>query len=233
MFWDIAIALVAAGLTLRMAWVGVHVSLHPPDTEEGRSRKSIKVEFIVLAVASLALIVVQAYRSSKAYADLMAVVSKNERPTVGLSILQLKPIAQLLKPNQEFIVLMGMKVVGQDTARNMRCYELLFSLPGRPSRDQTFDARAKLKTALAEQPETGEDQLPGSECYKELTLKPSAMDISELINAGVGQEKRIIYAMAHADWENDAGADFHLDVCKYMESPTSELVQNPGWHQCP
>jgi hypothetical protein len=61
-FWDILLAVVPAGFTFRLAYLGVYVSIHPPESD--KEKKRLKREFWGLAILAVVLIDVQAVRNS-------------------------------------------------------------------------------------------------------------------------------------------------------------------------
>jgi len=61
-FWDILLAVVLAGFTFRLAYLGVYVSRHPPESD--KEKKRLKKEFWGLAILAVVLIGVQTVRNS-------------------------------------------------------------------------------------------------------------------------------------------------------------------------
>ena len=61
-FWDILLAVVLAGFTFRLAYLGVYVSIHPPESD--KQKKRFKREFWGLAILAVILIGVQTVRNS-------------------------------------------------------------------------------------------------------------------------------------------------------------------------
>lgn len=61
-FWDILLAVVLAGFTFRLAYLGVYVSIHPPESD--KQKKRLKREFWGLAILTVVLIGVQTVRNS-------------------------------------------------------------------------------------------------------------------------------------------------------------------------
>jgi hypothetical protein len=99
--------------------------------------------------------------------------------------------------------------------------------------EQNKRARSRFNQEVASQDSgTGEDRLPGTYCFKGIALRLKQREIKEAIATNPNHAKRIIYAMAHIQWKNESGADFHPDVCKWMEPPNTAMVTNPGWHDC-
>jgi biopolymer transport protein ExbD len=79
---DIFLAVVVFLLTSAMAFLGVYVSLHPPQTAEAKS--SYKTLFVMLSLLAAGVIAFQAYVARRAQADLenkLAIIKKNtEQP---------------------------------------------------------------------------------------------------------------------------------------------------------
>ena len=61
-YWDILLAVVLAGFTFRLAYLGVYVSIHPPESD--KQKKRLKREFWGLAILTVVLIGVQTVRNS-------------------------------------------------------------------------------------------------------------------------------------------------------------------------
>jgi len=222
---DIVIASLICAITVRMGYAGVQTTLHPVAKNDDKRKKRIEIEFVVLAV--LSCLGWQAYRSTQASSELTSLIKKNQNPLVGLSTLRLEPRAQVLTPSMPLLIGMAISVAGVDEAKAMRCNFDAFALPGPEGRDQNRDAIDKFRLEVASSQATGEDKLPGKFCYKGLLVRLGDPEINEVV-AG----NRIIYAMGYAAWKNQSGADFHTDICKWMETPKSRLVSNPGWHDC-
>ena len=66
-FWDILLAVVLAGFTFRLAYLGVYVSMHPPESD--KEKKRLKREFWGLAILAVVLIGVQTVRNSTTYKE--------------------------------------------------------------------------------------------------------------------------------------------------------------------
>jgi len=216
----------------RGAWRtwGVHVTIHPSGTRKGRTKKSVKVEFYAIAVASTILIVSQAYRTNKAYSGLLAAIRRNQSPSVVLDMGLNQPIQPLI-PNQDFVVGMAF-LVTDGTAQALHCNIYAFGLPGEESPEQNRAAIKKFKLRIVEDGEApGTNMSKGQGCYKGVNLRFSSEEISELIAAEKAPARRIIYIAGHAGWKNDARADFQKDECRWMEPPESNVVINPGWHE--
>jgi hypothetical protein len=140
--------------------------------------------------------------------------------------------SEQLIPDQDFLV--GMKfTVNDGTAKSMRCYIIAFDLPGAASKEQSASAAAKLRRGIADDGlGHGFDNSVGEGCYRGIPLKFTSDQIAELISRPGVPARRISYLMGHAEWKNDAGADFHTDACMWMESPKTNIVAHPGWHDC-
>jgi hypothetical protein len=230
--WDGLISVLLGIAAWRMAYLGVHVTIHPSGTRKGRTKKSVKVEFYAIAVASTILIVTQAYRTNKAYSGLLAAIRRNQSPSVVLGNMRLNQPIQPLIPNQDFVVGMAF-LVTDGTAQALHCNIYAFGLPGEESPEQNRAAIKKFKLRIVEDGEApGTNMSKGQGCYKGVNLRFSSEEISELIAAEKAPARRIIYIAGHAGWKNDAGADFQKDECRWMEPPKSNVVINPGWHEC-
>jgi hypothetical protein len=76
--WDIIIAVLLWLLTAATAYMGFHVTLHPP---ESGSKGFWKAGFIAVAVLAAILIAIQAYRSYNSAQDLKAEIQKQGADT--------------------------------------------------------------------------------------------------------------------------------------------------------
>jgi hypothetical protein len=150
---------------------------------------------------------------------------------VALVNIGLKPSIQNLSPEGKLQTFMLIGVQA-GVAKNMQCWFDIFTLPGDAVAEQNRQAisRFRQKIASEDQP-TGEDRIEGTGCYRELTLKLTESEISELVETN-GTVKRIVYLMALAKWKNDANAEFHTEACKWMEPPKTRTLVLPGWHDC-
>lgn len=67
---DLLILLVAAACQVALAWIGVHVSAHPPSRKGRKPLWRIKVSFFVIAAIGVAAIVFGGYRSANMQTDI-------------------------------------------------------------------------------------------------------------------------------------------------------------------
>src|SRR5258708_36354063 len=66
-------------ITILMAYLGVHVTLHPP-SESDRQRRRYQIGFLVCGTLAVALVIVQSIRTSRTQADF---ASQLERIKLG------------------------------------------------------------------------------------------------------------------------------------------------------
>jgi len=76
---DIFIAVFLGAVMLVTAYLGVHVTIHP--VESDRARLQFKIGFVVCAIVVCALNGIQAYRSTNAQSNLQEQLTKIERDT--------------------------------------------------------------------------------------------------------------------------------------------------------
>lgn len=149
---------------------------------------------------------------------------------VGLVRLNLIPPAQQLASPITVYMKFG---VDEGTAKEMQCWFDAFTLPGDATDEQNRKARATFRQFVATaEPPHGEDRIAGSGCYIQWQVKISDSEIRELVEKKDGSASRILYATGLVKWKNEAGSEFQTEVCKWMDSPKSLLVNTPGWHDC-
>src|SRR5947209_6143615 len=71
---DLSIAIALAIVTILMGYFGVHVTIHPPVDDQ--SKRNYKVGFSLLAIAAVALIGIQTYRSQQGQSQLQIALGK-------------------------------------------------------------------------------------------------------------------------------------------------------------
>lgn len=220
---DVVLISVAGVFQLIVTWYAVDISVH-----ENRIKNGVVIG--VIGLAAICLTAWAAYDSfvsqEKLAAEVTAIRAQLSGASVGLSQLVLSPPIQQLTPEKELLIGMVF-TVSEGTAKNMRCNLDAFSLPGKESDEQNRIAISKFRQEIAESQGTGEDRIAGTSCYKGLLVKLNENQISDLLLGN-----RVIYVMGHAEWNNESGADFHTDVCKWMEQPKTRVLTNPGWHDC-
>src|SRR5580704_4897550 len=84
---DIFLAIVQAVVALAMAYLGVHLTLHPPG-ESTRTKSAYKAGFIVCGIVSVALIGVQTHRNGDAQKALRNQLARIEGNTKTPPIVQ-------------------------------------------------------------------------------------------------------------------------------------------------
>jgi hypothetical protein len=77
---DIVIAVLLGIFTLVTAYLGVHVTIHPADTEKGKWR--YKSAFILCGTAACILIGIQTYRNNDAQAAVRSQINRIDRNTI-------------------------------------------------------------------------------------------------------------------------------------------------------
>src|SRR6266404_374403 len=65
---DIILSAALATLTIVMAYLGVHVTLHPPN-ESPRARLRYKAGFVICGILAVALVILQGIRTGKGQRD--------------------------------------------------------------------------------------------------------------------------------------------------------------------
>ena len=186
----------------------------------------------VVGFVGIGLTVAATIRNGNAQEKLQADISNIKKQLsgakVGLIDVRAEPNVQDLTSEKDLLV--GIAIgVSDGTAKAMRCYFDGFTLPGPESAEQNRFAVSRFRQTVAgAQQGPGEDKLAGTGCYKGSRIKLSDSEISELVFPA----KRIVYQMAHAEWKNEAGADFHNDFCKWMEPPKTRTLNYQGWHDC-
>jgi hypothetical protein len=233
MFVDICIAAFLCILTWRMGYVGVQVTLHPSGSHKGRSKKSVKKEFAIIAVMSTGLIAFQAYRSSKAYSDLKEAIKENENASVSLYRVQTHDPIEKIESGHPFQVDIAY-IVSEHTAKNFRAYFDAKLDDGDPYSEvqnrKVF--REFLKEAAPTSEQKGEDRGVDKGSYE--TTGILVADDQE--KADIVSGTKTIYVMGEAWWNNPVGADFHTKTCEFMQLPkdTNGVIyrQAVSWHEC-
>jgi hypothetical protein len=93
MFWDVLISLGLLSAAIAMAWMGVRVSIYPPNSEQ--EKKRYKIWFLILGSLAAALTIAQGIRNGLSQHDLMETI-KNNRPVVN--VLPASPTIQVTSP---------------------------------------------------------------------------------------------------------------------------------------
>jgi hypothetical protein len=83
MFWDIFISIGLLAVACAMAWIGVHVSLYPPNSETEKRHR--KILFLVLGAVAIALTVAQGIRNGITQQELIRTISQN-KPQVNVTV---------------------------------------------------------------------------------------------------------------------------------------------------
>jgi hypothetical protein len=95
---DIFLAVVQAFVAAAAAYLGVHLTLHPPG-ESARAKLAYKAGFILCGLASIALIATQAYRNDQTQTALrgqLARIEKNTKTPPTVEVVNNVPPAQVI-----------------------------------------------------------------------------------------------------------------------------------------
>jgi hypothetical protein len=222
--FDVILLSIAGVLQLVVLWYTMDIAVR-----RHRIRNAIVIGFVGLdAVGLTAWAAYDAYISQERLNIEIASIKKQlSGAKVGLVALGLQPPVQELIPQKDIRTYMAIGV-WEGTAHNMRCNFGAYTLPGPQSTTQNRIAILKFREDIAKNaPGTGEDRTVGLGCFFNSTFRLSEPEIQEVVKAN-----RTIYLMGHAEWQNESGANFHTDVCKWMEPTKDRVLSNPAWHDC-
>jgi hypothetical protein len=225
------VILIGAAAILQLVVTGYAVDI---SVREHRVRNGVVIGIVGFVAITLTVwAAYDAYVSQeKLNTEIASIKKQLSGAKVGLATIKIQPDPQELIPDKDFLVGLAFGV-SEGTAKNMRCFFDAFTLDGQESAEQNRRAKSKFNQRVAsEDLGTGEDRIAGTYCYKGLLVRMNKQEIKEAIAVNPNDAKRIVYAMGHVQWKNEAGADFHTDVCKWMEPPKSSVVRDPGWHDC-
>jgi len=227
--FDMILLSVAGVFQLFVIWYTVDIAVR-----ENRVRNAIVIGLVGLAAVGLTgWAAYDAYVSQdRLNAEIASIKKQLSGAQVALVRMGLTPPIQQLDSNKPIEIEM-MFGVDEGTAKSMQCWFGAFTLPGDANSEQNRIAVSKFRKAIAnEDPPAGEDRITGSGCRRQLLVKVHESEITEMIEAKDGSVKRILYAMGRVQWKNEGGADFHTEVCKWMEPPKGTIMNSPGWHDC-
>ncbi len=227
--FDVILLSVAGVLQLIVTGYTVDISVRVH-----RIRNAVIIGFVGLAAVGLtAWGAYDGYISQeKLNTEIASIKKQLSGAKVGLVAIKIQPDPQELLPDKDFLVGLAFGV-SEGTAKNMRCFIDVFTLAGYESNEQNRLAKSKFNQTVANEDfGTGEDRVAGTHCYKAVLVRLNKQEIDEAIAANPSEAKRIVYAMGHVQWKNEAGADFHTDACKWMEPPKTTVVREPRWHDC-
>jgi hypothetical protein len=146
--WDGIVAALLGFAAWRMAYLGVHVALHPSSSKKGRSKKSVKREFYLIAVISTFLIIVQAYRTNKAYSDLVGEINKNRNASITANGPAPTDGFQGLTPGRQLQFNLGY-IVNTNPANNVRNYIDIFLTEGPNNAEEDREVISRFNSIAA------------------------------------------------------------------------------------
>lgn len=221
---DTSLVVAAASTQVILTWYGVHVSV----------KKNKSTHALVIGLVGLVGIIATSWGAQRSSAELASIRKQLSGAEVRLSGLDWDPDSRSLVAHQDLNLRIAIKV-RNGTAKDMKCYFGGFTMPGPPSPEQSSAAISKFKKEIAGEEVVGEDRSKDYTCYREVTFRFDEVQIVDIVpicpnSADCRMLGSVIYAMCRAEWKNDAGADFHYDVYRWMEPPTNRYIGNQGWH---
>jgi len=215
MLIDGTIAVLLVLCAWRMAYLGVHATIHPPESKKGRSKKSLKREFYLIGGLSTVLILIQVYRADKTYTALVGEIQKGRNASVSMFTVIPTGRRQTLTDGQslQFDVKF---MVRENTARNLRDAVQLY-LTDKPP---TFDVSRAVINQKHRSPTT--------------KLSTISLPLTEQQIQGIMDGTSTLYIVGTAHWVNPSGSDGHSDDCTYLQTPQFRYLtfENAIWHIC-
>jgi hypothetical protein len=227
--WEILIAAALCGAALRMAYLGVHVTIHPPANRDDIGKEKIKKEFISLAVVSIVLVILQSYRASSAYSNLVNEIRKNQNASVGLLVMDPNANIEYLLPNRT-LVFSSRYVVTGNSASNVRLYCELRFVKGPPSIEQDRATLGVFRSrAVEKNTRPGQDYTIGTGPWMTSELLLTEPIISDFMSS-----KGTIYLLGEVVWKNPNGSDSYEDACERLEPPKVPylVAKDTVWGNC-
>ena len=226
---DYVIAGLLCLITFRLGYLGVHVSVNPVGNKDYARKKKIKHEIWGLASFSIALVLLQTYRTNTAYSELKEEIHKDRNAAVSLYSVEPSNRGQRLVADQQLQFNVHY-MVRENTARNMRNAEQMYLADSPPTPEVTRAVKAQFKSTEAQQLNyQGQDLGVNTGKWNTVSLPMSEKQI-EAIMAGTST----IYIVSTVHWVNPSGSDGHSDGCTYLQKPTERYISltNGIWHEC-
>jgi hypothetical protein len=226
---DVVAAVLLGFCAWRLAYLGLNVTIHPPGSRQGRTKKSLKREFVIIGCLSTLLVAIQVYRASGASSALMVEIGKNRNAAASLYSVepsnrgQALIAGQLLQFNVHFMV-------RENTARNLRFAAQMFIVDSAPTVDVSRAVASQFKGTETQQLNfLGQDMGVNTGAWKTVSMPMSEKQIEDIM-AG----KSTIYVVTTVHWVNPSGSDGHSDGCTYLQTPIEKYLTltNGVWHFC-
>jgi len=229
MLIDGTIAVLLVLCAWRMAYLGVHATIHPPESKKGRSEKSLKREFYLIGGLSTVLILIQVYRADKTYTALVGEIQKGRNASVSMFTVIPTGRRQTLTDGQslQFDVKF---MVRENTARNLRDAVQLYLTDKPPTFDVSRAVINQFKSTEAPQLNyQGQDFGINTGKWRTISLPLTEQQIQ-----GIMDGTSTLYIVGTAHWVNPSGSDGHSDDCTYLQTPQFRYLtfENAIWHIC-
>jgi hypothetical protein len=226
---DVSAAVVLGLLAWRLAYLGLYVTIHPPGTKQGRTKKSLKREFVIVACLSTLIVAIQVYRANNTSSALLAEIIRNRNAAASLYSVEPSNRGQRLVADQQLQFNVHY-MVRENTARNMRTTEQMYLVDSPPTPDISRAVVAQFKTTETQQLNyKGQDLGINTGKWNTVSLPMSEKQIAAIM-AGTST----IYIVTTVHWVNPSGSDGHSDGCTFLQKPTERYLNfsNSVWHEC-
>jgi hypothetical protein len=231
MFFDGVIAVLLGACAWRMAYLGVYVTIHPPESRKGRTKKSLKREFYLIGGLSTILILAQVFRADRTYSALMSEIRKGRNASVSIFTVTPPGPSHLEDLVDGAPVLFNVKfLVTENTARNMRdaVEAYLVDKPPLPEVSRAVIGEFKSKEAKKLNYQ-GQDMPAGTGKWETVSYPLNETQIKSVLDG-----TSTLYVVGTAHWVNPSGSDGHFDGCTYLQKPEGRRLtfDNSMWHSC-
>jgi hypothetical protein len=216
--WGWVIAALLGFASWRMAYLGMHVTIHPSTSRKGRSKKSVKKEFYFIAGISTVLIVLQAYRTDRAYSDLVGEINKKRNASITANGPAPTDGFQALTPGRQLQFNLGY-IVSANTANNVRNYVAVYLAEGQNNSEEDRAIASRFNSDAAGPLEhRGQDLGVGSKIWR----SPQTTILEEATIEKIMNGKTRLYMLGKVEWSNPDGSDSHTFNCGYLQAPPNE-----------
>jgi hypothetical protein len=233
MFVTVAISAALSIITIIMGYLGVHLTMHPAESQKARVR--YKLGFASCAVAVVALVIWQGVRNTQSQSSLETQIRSLKDQLAHSHIhFDTNPVVSVPDPTKfkvpttmkeifaankmaEFNV--GYQNIGASITKRTGGFGEVIVTAKRPDLDQLFSMVAtQFKDGW-----TGDELVPQDRRFFTVRSRILTLDeINELDRGVIG-----LYLIATVRF-SDATGDYQQDFCSWLQLPARELV----WHGC-
>ena len=226
MLIDIALSLLLVLIQVRLAYLGVRITMQPLAHGDKKGKDRIKIEFWVLAIAASGLVAVQGFRNGLA----MQLISKSREATIRETKTIPAPYSRVVKAGSPLTF--NVFYQASNDVSKVKSAHVVFVVRGSPTHQQEQDmySVARSLSRKVNLTEDGVDQAQGIPWHITTSTERPLLPEEQ---AGILTQQYVVYIVGFTQWQNPSGSSNSTLLCEWLNPDGQEIIPSDApWHAC-